>query len=120
MRFRRGDCPHAVPRGVGASVWCPRVGWPTDDVARSGPLAGLRVLDLSRILAGPFATQVLADLGADVIKVERPGVGDESRRWGPPWAKRGEAAHYYACNRGRRSVTLDLTDDADRAIVLDL
>src|SRR3954464_2405481 len=89
---------------VGRTVSWRRVTWPVDDVQRSGPLAGLRVLDLSRILAGPFATQVLADLGADVIKVERPGVGDESRRWGPPWAARGEAAYYYACNRGRRSV----------------
>src|SRR5215203_1389464 len=94
--------------------------WPIDDVARTGHLAGLRVLDLSRILAGPFATQVLADLGADVIKVERPGVGDESRRWGPPFAERGEAAYYFACNRGRRSLTLDLADEADRELVLTL
>jgi crotonobetainyl-CoA:carnitine CoA-transferase CaiB-like acyl-CoA transferase len=91
-----------------------------DDVERTGPLAGLRVLDLSRILAGPFATQVLADLGADVIKVERPGVGDESRRWGPPFTARGEAAYYYACNRGRRSVMLDLREDDDRELVLEL
>src|SRR3954449_658665 len=92
--------------------------WPIDDIERTGPLAGLRVLDLSRILAGPFATQVLADLGADVIKVERPGTGDESRRWGPPFTERGEAAYYFACNRGRRSVTLDLAGAADLDLVL--
>lgn len=92
--------------------------WPTDDTTRTGPLAGLRVLDLSRILAGPFATQILADLGADVIKVERPGSGDETRRWGPPFAPSGDAAYFYACNRGRRSITLDLRDDDDRQVLL--
>ena len=68
------------------------------------------MLDLSRILAGPFATQILADLGADVIKVERTGSGDETRRWGPPYAPSGDAAYFYACNRGRRSIELDLRD----------
>src|SRR3954470_10237533 len=97
-----------------------RVTWPADDVERSGPLAGLRVLDLSRILAGPFATQVLADLGADVVKVERPGSGDETRRWGPPFAATGDATYFYACNRGRRSITLDLTDPADVEVALSL
>jgi len=94
--------------------------WPTDEIERAGPLAGLRVLDLSRILAGPFATQVLADLGADVIKVERPGSGDETRRWGPPFAATGDATYFYACNRGRRSITLDLTDAADVEVALSL
>ncbi|MEA2170334.1 MAG: hypothetical protein QOF76_3634 [Solirubrobacteraceae bacterium] len=94
--------------------------WPDDGLERTGPLAGLRILDLSRILAGPFATQVMADLGADVIKVERAGAGDETRRWGPPWAATGDAAYYYVCNRGRRSVALDLREDADREIVLNL
>lgn len=80
-----------------------------------GPLAGVKVLDLSRILAGPWAGQNLADLGADVVKVERPGAGDDTRGWGPPWLKdaegrpTGEAAYYLACNRGKRSVTIDLT-----------
>jgi len=95
--------------------------WPSPLSDRpSGPLAGVRVLDLSRILAGPFATMILADLGADVVKVERPEDGDETRRWGPPFAPSGDAAYFYACNRGRRSVALDLRDPAGRDVVLDL
>jgi len=79
------------------------------------PLAGIRVLDLSRVLAGPWATQTLADLGADVIKVERPGRGDDTRGWGPPWVrdKAGretrDAAYYLCANRGKRSLTLDIS-----------
>lgn len=76
----------------------------------SGPLAGLRVLDLSRILAGPFATMLLGDLGADVIKVEKPGRGDETRHWGPPFAQDGTAAYFLSVNRNKRSVALDLAD----------
>lgn len=72
-----------------------------------GPLAGRRILDLSRVLAGPLATQTLADLGADVVKVERPGEGDDTRRWGPPFAG-GDAAYFLALNRNKRSVTIDL------------
>ena len=94
--------------------------WPAFDQSPRGPLAGVRVLDLSRILAGPFATQILADLGADVIKVERTGSGDETRRWGPPYAPSGDAAYFYACNRGRRSIELDLRDADDRDLLLDL
>ncbi|MCW3067022.1 MAG: CoA transferase [Solirubrobacterales bacterium] len=94
--------------------------WPERDEPMPGPLADVRVLDLSRILAGPFATQVLADLGADVIKVERPGGGDETRRWGPPFAASGDAAYFYACNRGRRSITADLRSDEDSAMLLEL
>jgi formyl-CoA transferase len=74
------------------------------------PLEGVRVLDLSRVLAGPWATQLLADLGADVIKVERPGEGDDTRHWGPPWLEHdGEkvAAYFLAANRGKRSVAID-------------
>jgi crotonobetainyl-CoA:carnitine CoA-transferase CaiB-like acyl-CoA transferase len=71
------------------------------------PLAGRRVLDLSRVLAGPLATQTLADLGADVVKVERPGEGDDTRHWGPPFAG-DDAAYYLSLNRNKRSVTLDL------------
>ncbi len=94
--------------------------WPPVDDAHEGPLAGVRVLDLSRILAGPFSTQVLADLGADVIKVERRGVGDDSRHWGPPWAPSGDSSYFYACNRGRRAMLADLRDDDDREVVLRL
>jgi len=94
--------------------------WPQPPDARGGPLAGVRVLDLSRILAGPFSTQILADLGADVIKVERPGVGDDSRHWGPPFAPSGDAAYFYVCNRGRRGITADLRSDEGRDLVLRL
>jgi len=79
-----------------------------------GPLNGIRVLDLSRILAGPWATQVLADLGAEVIKVERPDGGDDTRQWGPPYARDAagrdttESAYYLSANRGKRSVAIDL------------
>jgi crotonobetainyl-CoA:carnitine CoA-transferase CaiB-like acyl-CoA transferase len=72
------------------------------------PLAGLRVLDASRVLAGPFCGQLLGDLGADVIKVERPGAGDETRSWGPPFAPHGPSAYYLSCNRNKRGITLDL------------
>jgi crotonobetainyl-CoA:carnitine CoA-transferase CaiB-like acyl-CoA transferase len=75
--------------------------------AGPAPLAGLRVLDLSRVLAGPYCTMALADLGADVVKVERPGTGDETRAWGPPWAG-GEAAYYLSVNRSKRSCAIDL------------
>lgn len=76
------------------------------------PLAGLRVLDLSRVLAGPWCTQLLADLGADVIKIERPGTGDDTRHWGPPWHGEGEdrvAAYFLAANRGKRSAAIDIS-----------
>jgi crotonobetainyl-CoA:carnitine CoA-transferase CaiB-like acyl-CoA transferase len=71
------------------------------------PLAGIRVLELARILAGPWAGQLLADLGAEVIKVERPRVGDDTRHWGPPFAEDGSAAYFHACNRGKKSVAID-------------
>ena len=72
------------------------------------PLAGLKVLELARILAGPWAGQLLADLGAEVIKVERPGEGDDTRHWGPPFAADGATAYFHACNRGKTSVAIDL------------
>ena len=80
----------------------------------AGPLSGLRVLDFSRILAGPWAAQTMADLGAEVIKIERPGTGDDTRQWGPPFivAKDGsetpDAAYFHCANRGKKSITLDL------------
>jgi crotonobetainyl-CoA:carnitine CoA-transferase CaiB-like acyl-CoA transferase len=83
------------------------------------PLSGLRVLDLSRVLAGPYCTMVLADLGAEVVKVERPRGGDETRAWGPPFAG-GESAYYLSVNRGKRSCALDLADADGRALALEL
>jgi crotonobetainyl-CoA:carnitine CoA-transferase CaiB-like acyl-CoA transferase len=83
------------------------------------PLRGVRVADLSRVLAGPYCTMVLADLGADVVKVERPQGGDETRGWGPPFAS-GEAAYFLSVNRGKRSCALDLGQEEGRAIALEL
>jgi len=80
------------------------------------PLEGIRVLDLSRILAGPLCTMWLADLGAEVIKVERPEVGDETRRWGPPFVA-GESAYFLAVNRGKYGIALDLTNPKDQEIL---
>jgi crotonobetainyl-CoA:carnitine CoA-transferase CaiB-like acyl-CoA transferase len=90
------------------------------------PLSHLTVLDLSRVLAGPWCTQLLADLGAQVIKIEKPGSGDDTRGWGPPFLKdregrdTGEAAYYLACNRGKKSVAVDFTRPEGREIVRDL
>jgi crotonobetainyl-CoA:carnitine CoA-transferase CaiB-like acyl-CoA transferase len=84
------------------------------------PLAGVRVLDLSRVLAGPWATQLLADLGADVIKVEKPGAGDDTRHWGPPWHEHGDqkvAAYFLAANRGKKSVAIDFATEEGAALV---
>jgi crotonobetainyl-CoA:carnitine CoA-transferase CaiB-like acyl-CoA transferase len=83
-------------------------------------LNGMRVLDLTRVLAGPLCTMMLGDLGADVIKVERPGTGDETRGWGPPFDDRGESAYYLSVNRNKLSVALDLETPADRAVLSDL
>ena len=71
------------------------------------PLTGYRVLDISRILAGPYCTMILGDQGAEVIKVERPDSGDDTRSWGPPFSG-GESAYYLCCNRNKKSITIDL------------
>ncbi|WP_374275334.1 CaiB/BaiF CoA transferase family protein [Brevundimonas sp.] len=95
------------------------------DTPPPGPLSGVRVLDLSRVLAGPWATQLLADLGAEVIKIERPSVGDDTRHWGPPFTIRadgtpGDAAYFLCANRNKRSVTLDIATPEGAAIARDL
>ena len=86
------------------------------------PLAGLKVLELARILAGPWAGQVLADLGADVVKVERPGAGDDTRGWGPPFIEGADggdlsAAYFHSCNRGKRSIAVDFETPEGQALV---
>ncbi|MEO8389841.1 MAG: CaiB/BaiF CoA-transferase family protein [Polaromonas sp.] len=88
-------------------------------------LSGIRILDLSRVLAGPWCTQTLADLGADVIKIERPGTGDDTRTWGPPFLKDAqgadtEAAYYLGTNRNKRSVTCDIAQPAGQALIREL
>ncbi|WP_442808100.1 CaiB/BaiF CoA transferase family protein [Trinickia soli] len=95
-------------------------------LTQRGALSGLRVLDLSRVLAGPWASQLLADLGADVVKVERPGVGDDTRAWGPPWLSdadgnpTGESAYYLSANRNKRSVTIDMAQPDGQALIRQL
>jgi len=86
----------------------------TDPPGR-GALRGLVVADFSRVLAGPLASQILGDLGADVIKIERPGGGDDTRAWGPPWLG-GESTYYLGLNRNKRSIALDLTGERDREV----
>ncbi|MDT7951898.1 MAG: CaiB/BaiF CoA-transferase family protein [Acetobacteraceae bacterium] len=92
----------------------------------AGPLAHIKVLDLSRVLAGPWAGQLLGDYGADVIKVERPGTGDDTRTWGPPYAKQADgsdgpdAAYFLCANRNKRSVTIDFTQAEGQRLVRDL
>jgi len=84
------------------------------------PLDGIKVLDLSRVLAGPWCTQLLADLGAEVTKIERPGAGDDTRHWGPPWHGEGEAkvaAYFLSCNRGKKSAAIDFAKPEGAALV---
>ncbi|MEX0834767.1 MAG: CoA transferase [Nitriliruptor sp.] len=94
----------------------------TEQRSGAGPLAGIRVIDLSRALSGPYATMMLADAGAEVVKVERPGTGDDTRGWGPPFvgADESESAYFLSINRSKQSVTLDLKDADDVARLRDL
>ena len=91
-----------------------------------GPLSHIRVLDLTRVLAGPWAAQNLADLGAEVTKVERPKKGDDSRAFGPPWLKdaqgrdTSEAGYFLCANRGKRSITIDISKPSGAALVREL
>jgi len=107
--------PHAQCRGVGSGSL----------TVAQGSLSGVRILDLSRVLAGPWATQTLADLGAEVIKIERPGAGDDTRHWGPPFTARadgskGDAAYFLCANRGKKSVELDIATPEGAKIVREL
>ena len=93
---------------------------------KAGPLSGFRVLDLSRILAGPWASQLLADLGAEVIKIERPGQGDDTRGWGPPYmpdesgAPTSESAYFHSANRGKQSVCIDISSKPGQKLIIQL
>jgi formyl-CoA transferase len=99
---------------------------PGDQALGQKALGHIRVLDLSRVLAGPWCSQNLADLGADVIKIERPGSGDDTRAWGPPYARdadgaeTGESAYYLSANRGKRSVTVDIASPAGQELIREL
>lgn len=90
----------------------------------TAPLADVRVLDMSRVLAGPWAGQLLGDYGADVVKLERPGGGDDTRHWGPPWFGNGEtqreSAYFLSTNRSKRSITTDIATAAGQGLVRDL
>ena len=90
------------------------------EAAALKPLEGIKVLDLSRVLAGPWCTQLLADLGADVVKIERPGMGDDTRHWGPPWHGEGDervAAYFLSANRGKKSAAIDFSQAEGAALV---
>ncbi len=88
----------------------------------SGPLSNIRILDMSRVLAGPWAGQLLGDYGADVVKIERPGAGDDTRQWGPPWlnGEAAESAYFLSANRNKRSITVNLAVAAGQKIIRDL
>lgn len=96
------------------------------EVLKQGALHGLRVLDLSRVLAGPWASQLLADMGADVVKLERPEAGDDTRAWGPPWVKdkhgesTEESAYYSSANRNKRSLTVDISSVEGQSLIRNL
>src|SRR4051812_24522146 len=83
-------------------------------------LSDIIILDLSRVLAGPYATMLLGDLGARIIKIEQPGSGDDTRHWGPPFTANGESAYFFSANRNKESVTIDFKSAAGRQILLEL
>ena len=85
-------------------------------MSSAGPLQGVTILDLTRVLSGPYCTMLLADMGARVIKIEQPGRGDETRAWGPPFVE-GESAYFLSVNRNKESVTLDFKHQAGRRIL---
>ena len=85
-----------------------------------GALSNLKIADFSRVLAGPYATMLLADMGAEVVKVEKPIVGDDTRRWGPPYDDAGNATYFQSVNRNKRGMTVGLSTEAGHAIALDL
>ena len=108
---------HPLPRGVDESWCCVTVNDFGQEPAprRAGPLDGIVVADFTRVLAGPLATMTLGDLGADVVKVERPGAGDETRGWQPPTAANGQSTYFLAVNRNKRSIALDLSTSDGRS-----
>ena len=116
--------PSALPPGGAAGG--PAEPDPRRPLDTTSALAGVRVLDLSRVLAGPWCSQLLADLGADVVKVERPGNGDDTRAWGPPWleredgSQRAESAYFLSANRNKRSLTVDLAQPEGQHLVREL
>ena len=99
---------------------------PHTETSKHGPLHGLRVLDLTRILAGPTCTQLLGDLGADIIKIEKPEAGDDTRKWGPPYVKgdngkdTSESAYYLSSNRNKRSVAIDIAHPKGQKLIRNL
>ena len=92
----------------------------TNAALSPGLLSGLRVIDLTRVLAGPYCTMMLGDLGADVIKIEIPGRGDDTRQWGPPFTEKGVSAYFISANRNKRSLTLDLKSERGQEILKSL
>ncbi|MEX1143501.1 MAG: CoA transferase [Anaerolineales bacterium] len=88
--------------------------------SQPGLLNGVRVLDLTRVLAGPYCTMVLGDLGADIVKVEEPGKGDDTRQWGPPFTENGLSAYFISANRNKRSITLNMRSQGGQAVLRDL
>jgi crotonobetainyl-CoA:carnitine CoA-transferase CaiB-like acyl-CoA transferase len=125
---RQHHTPAAIGKSLSATVRPSAGSWSPGHVSDplnapwtgDGPLTGLHVADFSRILAGPLATMVLGDLGADVIKVERPGIGDDTRSWSPPTGPDGESTYFLAVNRNKRSITIDLSTSDGQAAAREL